>query len=705
MKPVKLTAVSLCSFGALVVLALHGCGVPEEATPAAAEETRSALTVNAWVFQGPSGFNANVGSTTILYSGEVTDIDKNFNNNRIATVAGGLFQWQGPGWIPIADSLTQTVSPPVSAGGLAMGAVQTHPTNSNIILAGTGSDAASNAGGLDVPPPTGSGLYRTTDGGATWTNVLTKIATGGDVFKIDWNQTNAVGTVHAATGNGYYRSTDSGQTWTQTLGGLIGDIAHLANDTTLYVTSSGVGVLRSLDGGLTWSVVLKSFDLGMRLAATSSGNVVFAFGETLASPGELFKSTDGGTTWSSVPVPTSIGIGLEDCVRHGAIATKNGVNVLLGCYNLYQSQQGGATWTQVNSLNVHSGINVLRFSTTTTAVVAGTSGGFESSPDNGSTWFSNANDVPVSEIDHFDVRFDSPTVYYASTYDNGAFSSLNGGASWHAFLNSALPASQIWSLVDPALGSTNAWQVDWLPNRWRTTDAGTTWTVMGNNLPATSTYVQIHHDQVPGVFLYTQAANSIYQSTDAGVTWNLFPSPTFPALPGTPTNFAVGRWSGNSAVYVNTGTKLIVLDPSFSTTTWRDVTSSFTPSFTQQMHFSVSNTDPNTAYGFSANKIWKTTDRGATWHESKGKLAAPPATFLDVLENPLNTAMLFVATNIGVYKSPDTGADWVHWNNGLPAGSPIAVELHGAVVGTTFQVVGGFFGRGIWQRDASGDDP
>jgi hypothetical protein len=77
-----------------------------------------------------------------------------------------------------------------------------------------------------------------------------------------------------------------------------------------------------------------------------------------------------------------------------------------------------------------------------------------------------------------------------------------------------------------------------------------------------------------------------------------------------------------------------------------------------------------------------------------------------MLDNPLNDNVWFAATNIGVFKTNDGGVTWRAWKNGLPAGVPTVRKLHGQVTGSpsTFQVTGGLYGRGIWQRDAAGDD-
>ena len=160
---------------------------------------------------------------------------------------------------------------------------------------------------IDPRPPyivyaccTGSGVYRTANGGATWQQG--KI--GGSVRKIAVDST---GTVYAA-GSGVFKSSDHGATWTAIDEGLpksidLRAIAIAPSDPrTLYVGGL-FGVFRTSDAGKSWRPVaggLKDAFVFALAVDPRTPNVAYAGTQTRG----VFKTSDGGTTW------TPLGAGL-----------------------------------------------------------------------------------------------------------------------------------------------------------------------------------------------------------------------------------------------------------------------------------------------------------------------------------------------------------------------------------------------------------
>jgi hypothetical protein len=712
-------SVASASLVAALCFEVSGCISPDDgakADPGIIEVTSSALTVNSWTYKGGNGVVMQPGSSPVIFSGIVTDVEyvPASANYRLASAGGGVFQWNGSSWTPISDSLAPTS--PSGNSGVAMSATATHPTNSAIILAGTGSLGFGSAG---------SGLWRTTNTGSTWTNVLPLSTTGSLVYRISWS-THAVGTVWVATSNGLFRSTDSGATWIRLFTGQVTDVAHKPDDSSLVFAFANTGIYRSPDGGGSWAAVffLPSGTVStINLAIDSStGNNVYAQWGNNSGLIAMAKSTNGGLNWSTITAPnqpndTTCG---NDGLFGAVGVSPDGQTVIAGCYYYFsRSTNGGATWTTVSTTGNYGGLHLIKFQNATT-VLNGSDTGYHYSLDGGATWASTSNTIPIMSLFDFDARIDSPSVYYGSASNNiYAFNSSDGGSTWHGTLSSTGPFITS-TTVDPAAGSARAWGGS-SGTCYGTVNQGTTWTSINGALSACN---HVQQDQVPGVYLYadgqqgfgSSAYFGVYRSTDGGTTWNLYPTSSTQNLGGPVEAFATGRYSstiGGSVIYANVGlgsTKFVALDPSYSSTTWRDFTSQLTtpstPDFTR-MKFSPSYVDYNVAFAFTDNKIWRTVSSGQTWSFMGATTPIPSnAMIYDVIEDPLNTSIWIAATSLGTYKTSDGGLTWRAWKNGVPQGYPTAVRLHGQVTGSpsTFQVFGGFAGRGIWQRDAAGDD-
>jgi len=257
----------------------------------------------------------NVGPFRGGRSNTITGVTGNDQRYYAGYTGGGVWQTDDAGnsWHNISDSFFTTGS---------IGAISVSESDPNVIYVGTGEHAV-----RGVMTTYGDGVYKSTDGGKTWKNIgLEKTRQISDIainpHNPDIVYVAAQGAVHGPNNErGVYKSTDGGASWTRVL--YINDstgIASLQMDMTnpriLYATSwehrrypwtvvsggPGSGIWKSVDEGRTWQRLKAGLPekMGKIGLAVSRANPerIFAIVETDRAKAGLYRTDDGGKTWS-----------------------------------------------------------------------------------------------------------------------------------------------------------------------------------------------------------------------------------------------------------------------------------------------------------------------------------------------------------------------------------------------------------------------
>jgi photosystem II stability/assembly factor-like uncharacterized protein len=581
---------------------------------------------------------------------------------------------------------------------LAVGALAIDPGNPNVLYAGTG-EANSSA---DSYP--GAGLYRSADGGRTWelwadrrqVDLPARIGAlaidprdsrrmwlGGLAYPVDDPQ-------------GLYRSTDGGRTWTLVKVGPLEECwcrcieIDPRDPDTMYagmtVRSALDGIYRSRDGGGSWERLgtgLPPGDKTDRIAlaiAPSDSRILYAQISTMRSQHlGVFRSSDGGDHWLDI---SGTEFRHERQMQYNNAVAVHPLNpdwVLAGGVDLHLTRDGGITWQQVTDWRAdrgsanyaHADQHALVMPVSAPGrVYAGNDGGLDVSGDGGQTWANRSAGLAITMFYDLDIAQTDRNFFGGGTQDNGTNVTLDGRPD--GFFD-VTGGDGGWMVIDPGdanhfvasiyNGRVFRWAGQWedisLPIEdaeaqtvwmvfiamdphdtrtlvtgtrrvWRTRDAGRNWVAVSDVLDD-SVISAVAIAPSNGRRLYVGTENGgIFRSTDGGDTWS-------------------DNLGGNAV-------------PEFLVT-----------------RLAVHPADPGVVYATVANSghhhVFRTRDGGDTWEDvDRGRL--PDIAHNAVLVHPDDPARLFVANDVGVFTTPDGGDTWHNLSGNLPRTMVTDLVLH-----------------------------
>lgn len=540
-------------------------------------------------------------------------------------------------------------------------------------------------------------------------------------------------------GAGIYKSTNGGQTWTlmdNGLGNLY--INYLAIDpvtpSTIYAGTQKGGVYKSTDGGANW--IAKGSGLNTEAIVytiainPSNPSILYAGTRSPGSEppwgGGVFKSTNGGETWQAV----NSGLG-EDWVYSLAIDPTSPSTLYAATHSVgvYKSVNSGSSWSAVNNgitdLNARALVINPNFTHT---VYVGTwhGGGVFKTTDDGANWSQVDSGLNSAKIFALILDPASPQTLYAASYHRGVYKTTNGGSAWtqaglntdfvyriakHSGLNAplfagtagdglyrSLDSAGSWSRSDVGLKATSVtgWVVD-APDLFasvygggvfKSTDTGNSWSATNNGLE--DRYVHALAIPSPSVLLAGTDTSGVYRSVDGGATWSAsnsgMPAGLIPLRSlGAPFNhFPDEDW----------------FDPGMLLDFGRESVLSASPSFggtnVSVLSIKIDPNNSNTIYlGTGGNGVLKSTNGGSSWSATN----LTSEVIHDVAVNPFNASVLIAAldgSEGSMLKSANGGGSWVFVNSGLGGTNVVSVTFD---PGTADRLYAGTYNGVFWSTN------
>ncbi len=656
-----------------------------------------------WTLQGPGNAAGRV-NTLAIHPHDDNIVLAGFS-------AGGIFKTTDGGttWRPVADDHPE----------LAIGHIVYSPHDPNIVYAGTGDP--------NIPAYVfnGHGIYRSTDGGENWHYL--GLGEEGIVSKIQIDPTQPNVMYAAVMGNPYvrtqrrgvYKSTDGGHTWKQVLfvsdqAGASDLVINHQNPQILYasfwdrirsnqesiIDGPHARVYKTTDGGQTWTQLTgglptgRNGRTGLAMSRQNPDKLYVVYIDTLATTGGLYKTVDGGQTWTPIDVSA-----LETAVSNfgwyfGKIRLnpQNDEEVYFLGVVLWRKPAGSTQW--LTAANSHADIHDLQFAPSGKRYLGCDGGVYRHSPGQ-QQWIKSLN-LPTTQFYRTSYNPHQPHLYYAGAQDNGiqrgngqgynswqavfpadgfrcAFHALDSLTFWvetqNGEIHKTTDGGQTWQFGSPCLGTPDRcnWDMPYFRSRHSSerlyagtyrvyfSEGGAGWGVLSGDLTRGIIYGPRFHtisclDESP------LQAGKLLAGTSDGLVWR---------------RTSGGTWVNISAGLPNRYVTAVVGSP------------------TQGNRIFVTHS------GFRDNEriphVHRSDNDGATWIDVSSNLPNIPVNDILVLPGHADS-ILFVATDAGVYYTKNGGAFWQRLGTVLPFVPVFDLEYNPV----RRQLLAASYARGLW---------
>ncbi len=660
-------------------------------------------------------------------------------------VDGGVWKTMDDGmtWRPIFDH--ENVA--------SIGAIAVAPSDPNIIYVGTGEADARSQFSL------GDGMFKSTDGGQTWERIGLRATRQIGRIIVDPHDPNrlfvaALGDLYAASAaRGVYRSTDGGATWQKVLftndnTGAIDLAFDPGNAQVVYAAlwatrrppwvvypssiEPGSGLYKSTDGGGRWTQLTHGLPtahvgrIGVAVAPTDP-NRVYAMVDAPARQGGLYRSDDAGATWRLMDTDNRIwnrGWYFESVT----VDPRHENTVYAMNTTVYRSTDGGASFVGIKGAPGGDDYHQLWINPAGDGhMILGSDQGVIVSVDDARSW-SSWNNQPTGQYYHITADNRNPFWIYGAQQDSGARSvestTAGGGRITYADWGSACTGGESGDIVADPLRKAELYG--------STVTKCNMVTGASQNISPMAAYPgqNFRHTWTLPLAISPADKHALYfgnqflfKTVDGGESWQKISPDLTRQDPGAPPNLdpttardtdyferTYGpRWGVIYAIapspilageiWIGTDDGLIQMTRNGGLT-WHNVTPPQLTAWSKVVMMVASHYDPNTAYAAvdrhrlddDAPHIYRTTDGGKTWRQIVSGI--PPDEYLEsITQDPVRRGMLFAGTTKGVYVSFDHGSDWQSLRLNMPP-----VEIRDFLIKRNTLVVA-TFGRAFWALD------
>jgi photosystem II stability/assembly factor-like uncharacterized protein len=701
-----------------------------------------------------SGLGArNIGSATM--SGRIAAVAARMVGNKtllyVGAASGGVWKSQDGGttFKPVFDKQ------PVQS----IGAIAIDPSNPETVWVGSGEAWTRNSVSI------GDGIYKSTDGGETWTNV--GLPQSERIVRIIVHPTQSQIVYACVPGKlwsdsndrGLYKTTDGGKTWTLALKGsnpstgCSGVTMDPKNPDVLLAgmwdfrrkgwtfrsggdgpdAPSGSGMFRSTDGGKSWTPITTAKGLPRTpwgrvevVFAPSDNKIVYALIESKTSA--LFRSADGGASWEQRDASQFM-VWRPFYFARLVVDPSNPNRLFKGGGALIVSEDGGRSFSGSGGGGHGDWHDVWIEPTNPKHVIAGDDGGLWLSYDGGNRWWK-GNNLPISQFYHVSIDNKDPYQVYGGLQDNSSWvgdSSYPGGITNGRWEN-LYGGDGFWTIPDPTdpdavYAESQGGNIGRINRK----------TLSSRDIQPRPLYKEklrfnwntpIHASPTQKGTIYI-GAQFLFRSRDRGDNWErVSPDLTTNDPEKQKQEQSGGVTVDNSSAEMHTSIYSISESPKNASVIWigtddgnlqlsRDGAKTWSnvvgnvpdlPKNSWVSWVEASRFDAGTAYatfdrhtfGDMTPWVYRTTDYGKTWTRIVGTDQGVRGYAHTIKEDTVKKDLLFLGTELGLWISLDGGAKWSRFQgNHFPAVAVREVQVQPR----DSDLVIATHGRGIWIVD------
>ena len=636
----------------------------------------------------------------------------------------------------------------------SIGAVTLDPSDPNVVWVGTGEN---NAQSYVVP---GDGVYRSDDGGKTWANMGLKESQQIGAIIVHPKQPKTVWVAaygpHRTSGGdrGVFKTTDGGKTWANVLHpsdhtgcwemkidprnpDVLYAVAHQRQRylSTSIMGGDESGIYKTTDGGTTWKRLegglpqKKVGRIGIDVSPVDPDRVYAVVEAKEQKERGTYVSTDAGASW------TRVGDYVSTYANYCQKVFCDPMNVdrvyAMDMFNQV-SLDGGKSWSRLGEDHKHVDNHVLWIDPKDPRhMLSGNDGGLYESFDRAATWDFKSN-LPLAEI--YKVTVDNAKPFYniyIGTQDNNSL----GGPS--RTLNSSGITNSDWTFTWAGDGFET--QVDWADPNIVYSQAQFGALARYDKLSGERLYLRTYEPEGKAAYRFGwdtpllvsrhdhkrlyQGANLVLRSDDQGESWREISPDLTRGVPKDLHRLMGRSWSIDELANKSDVANLTTLEESpvdekrlyagsgdgllhythDGGTTWLQAVLPGLPTFARIHQVTASPVDAQVAYaacnnffaGDYAPYLYKTIDGGAHWTAISANLPARGSTWT-VAVDEVNPDLVFVGTMTGVFVSNTSKPDWVQLTGGIPKSAQV-MDL--AIQRDEHDLVVSTYGRGVFILD------
>jgi photosystem II stability/assembly factor-like uncharacterized protein len=668
------------------------------------------LTVSGnWTLEGPT----NLG-------GRINTIELHPTNSNIifvGTSAGGVFRTLNGGltWEPVSDDFAY----------LAISDITIDPNIPSTVYVGTGD--LNIGGNVHI----GNGIYKSTDGGTTWNHM--GLSDESIISKIIVDPSNSNTIYASAMGKpmernnfrGVYKSTDGGNSWAQVLflsnqTGVIDMVMDPFNSNVIYcsgwdrirtnqeslIKGNGARIWKTLNGGLNWIQLTGGLPqiplsrIGLAVSQQTPNLVFASIVDTMQQLSSIYKSLNGGSSWSLVGQngldPNAMG-GFGWYFGQIRVSPYDDNELSVLGIELHSTLDGGNNWSKTTPdwelYEVHADCHDLVYSMSNpNTIFLATDGGLYKTTNNMTTW-TDIDEIPNTQFYKIAINPHKSGVYAGGAQDNGTTSGNSsminswprefGGDGFQTIYHPTDTMIRYFETQNAGLyvyygfmdyfdngidaSDRTNWNTPFIMSKFNYSTMYTgTYRVYRQTGAPYGTWVPISNDLTDGVIFGNsyhtistiaespKNASYLYAGTSDGNVW----------------------WLNNS--------------------TWIDVTSGLPDRYVTSIQGSpdIANSVFVTHSGYKYNEyiphIHKSINNGLSWIDISGNLPQFAINDVCIYPNSMDS-VIFVATDIGVYSTINGGINWERIGDNMPFIPVFDIEIDSV----NNKLVAGTFSRSI----------